>query len=131
MLGHLPQKNVSADFQLIGAHAAEFANTREDAAARFRNFFVANASDSFFVLGGATLGKNQVRMRIDESGENDASAEIEFLGATRLAQAFDVFARSDGVNFALANQERAIADNFEIAQFAAASRSGPAQGEKL
>jgi hypothetical protein len=131
MLGHLPQKNVSADFQLIGAHAAEFANTREDAAARFRNFFVADASDSFFVLGGATLGKNQVRMRIDESGENDASAEIEFLGATRLAKAFDVFARSHGVNFALANQERAIADDFKIAQFAAASRSGPAQGEKL
>jgi len=131
VLGHLPQMNVSANFQLIGTHAAEFANAREDAAAGFRDFFVADAGDSFFVLGGAALGKNKVRMRIDEPGENDASAEIEFLGATRLAKAFDVFARSHGVNFALANQERAVADDFEITQFAAASRSGPAQGEKL
>jgi hypothetical protein len=70
-------------------------------------------------------------VRINEPGKNDASAEIKFLGATRLAKAFDVFARSHGVNFALANQESAVADDFEIAQFAAASRSGPAQGEKL
>jgi hypothetical protein len=72
-----------------------------------------------------------MRVRINEAGENDASAEIYFLGATRVAQAFDVFARPDGVNFALANQERAVADDFEITQFAAASRSGSAQGEKL
>lgn len=70
-------------------------------------------------------------VRVHESGENDAPAEIDFLCAMPLAEAFDIFARSDSVDFAFANQKRAIADDFEIAQGAAASRGGSAQGEKL
>ena len=39
--------------------------------------------------------ENQVRVRIDESGQHDAAAEVELFGAPRLAQALDLAPRAD------------------------------------
>jgi len=46
-----------------------------------------------------------------------------------LAETLNAAARPDGVNFPGANEERTIADDFEIAKGASASRGGPAESE--
>ena len=45
-------------------------------AAFLGDFFVASAGDALFVFVGAAAWENQMRVGIDEAGENHASREI-------------------------------------------------------
>lgn len=74
---------------------------------------------------------HQMRMRVNEAGENDAAAEVEFARATGFAQAFDATARTNSRDASLANEERAIANDTEIAERSATPRSRSAKSEKL
>ena len=53
-------------------------------------------------------------MRVDETGENYASAEIEFFRAARFLVTFDAAARSDGGDAVIANQQCAIANQAQF-----------------
>ena len=63
--------------------AAAILHRGADSAACAGNLLVGFSGNSLLVFGGAARRKNQVRVRIDEAGKNDASAKIQFLGAAR------------------------------------------------
>lgn len=102
-----------------------------NAAASAGDFFVTSAGDALFVFRGACGGVDQMRVRIDEPGKNNTSAEVEFTRAARFAEAFNAATRSDGGDTSVANQQRAIANDAEIAKREATARRRPSQSEKL
>lgn len=72
-----------------------------------------------------------MRMRINEAGKNDASAEIEFARAARFAEVFNAAARADGGNAPIANQQRGIANDARIAERAATAWCSSAKSKKF
>lgn len=84
-----------------------------------------------FVFGGARGGVNEVSVRIDEAGQDDATQEIEFAGATGFGEAFDAAARAEGGDASFADQKRGVGDDGGIVELAAATRRGAAKREEL
>ncbi|MGB7082891.1 MAG: hypothetical protein WBD54_14760, partial [Candidatus Acidiferrales bacterium] len=87
--------------------------------------------DALLVFSGTRAGVDEVGVRIDESGENNAAVEVEFAGAAGFGEAFDAAAQADGGDAAFANEERAIAKNARVGERASAVRRGPAEGENF
>ncbi len=110
---------------------AEFVDGVENTAARMGDFFVRGARDAHFVFGSAGGCVDQMCMRINKTGKNDLSAEVNFLCATRLRQAFDVAARANGGDAAIVYEECAILDNTRISERAATARRWSAERENL
>ncbi len=102
-----------------------------DAAAFAGYFFVAGAGVALFVFGSAAGGENQVRVGIDEAGENDATGEIEFFGAARGAEFFDAAAGADGGYAVFADEDGAVADDTEFAEGFAAAGNWAAESQQL
>lgn len=102
-----------------------------NAAASVRDFFVSSARNTLFVFGGARGGKNEMRMRIDETGKNNTSAEVEPARAVGFAEAFDAAARPNADDTPVANQQRAIANDAQIAKRAATARCRAAQSDQF
>src|SRR5487761_874630 len=88
MRGELNEMRARAGFQIGGRRAAEFADAVDDAAAGASDFFVGGARDAVFVLGCTGAGVDEMRMRINEAGEDHAATQIEFARMTRLAEVF-------------------------------------------
>jgi len=82
---------------------AKFSDAVDDAAAGASDFFVGGSGDALFVFRGAGGGVDQMRVRINEAGEDDAATEIKFASAARLAEAFHAAARADGGDASVAN----------------------------
>ena len=72
-----------------------------------------------------------MRVRIDESGKDNAAPEIDFARAARFAEVFHAAARADGGDASVANQKRAIANDAQIAERVATARRGTAQSDKF
>ena len=115
-------------FQVGRGGSAKFFYAVADAAARMRDFFIRGAGDAHFVFRGAALGKNEVGVGIDEAGENDASAEIQFFGAAGSRKLFDFFAGADGDDPVFVEDHGTVADDAEIFERFAAAGCGAAQG---
>ena len=72
-----------------------------------------------------------MRMRINEAGENDASAQIEFTRPAGFRKIFNAAARADGGDASVAKQQCAIANDAEIAERTATARRGSTKSEKF
>lgn len=72
-----------------------------------------------------------MRMRINEAGEDNTSAEIEFARVARVAEAFDAAARADGGDASVANQQCAIANDAKIAERTATAWCDSAKSKKF
>ena len=97
-------------FRRIGGGAAQVFTVERIPPPLLRDLFVGGAGDALFVFVGAAARENQVRVRIDEAGEDHASGEIEFFGAARLAQFFDAAARADGGDAVFVDEDGAVAE---------------------
>ena len=64
----------SASDQRRRTSAPQSRDRGANSATRARDFLVCFSGDALFVLGGAGLGENQVRVRIDKSRQHDAPA---------------------------------------------------------
>jgi hypothetical protein len=89
------------------------------------------SGNALLVLAGAAGGEEQVRVRIDESGQDYAPAEIEFFGAARLRKLLDPAARPDGRDSVAPYENRAVADDSKLVKSAAPARNRAPQREKL
>lgn len=120
-----------AGCERCGGSAAEFADAIDNATSVAGDFLVGGAGDALLVFSGTRAGVDEVGVRIDESGENNAAVEVEFAGAAGFGEAFDAAAQADGGDAAFANEERAIAKNARVGERASAVRRGPAEGENF
>ena len=120
-----------AFFERARRAAAQSVYRRADSATSLCDFFVACASDALFVFLGAAAGENQMRVRIDEAWQNDASGEINLFGTARFAQFLDAAAWTDGRDAVFADQDCAVADDAEVAERFAAAGNGTAQSQQL
>jgi hypothetical protein len=70
-----------------------------------------------------------VRVRVDESGKNDFAARIELFGRVLIG---NLICWADPLNETVANRDRAVGDDSELAQLASAARPlRPGHGHKL
>jgi hypothetical protein len=118
-----------ASFEVGGRGAPELFYGIEYAATGARDFFVAGSSDTFFMLIGAARGEDEVRVRIHKTRKDNAAVEIEFSCAASKRVARNFAASSDGDDAAFADEERAVADDAEIAEGAAAPGRGATQSQ--
>lgn len=96
MLGEAAKICKGARFEAVYRGRPKFSHRREDSAAGFGNLLVGGPGDAAVVLVGAAIRKNEVRVRIDEPGEDNAIAEVELFGLSRESVAFDFVAWTDG-----------------------------------
>src|SRR5690348_5083315 len=131
MRGEFAQVRERAVVQRSRRGLAQAFHARQNAATGASDLFVGGAEDALFVFGSAAGGENQVRMRIDEAGQENASAQVEFFGATSSAKPLDSSARPDGGDAVATDEDGPIANDFQVAQGGAATGNGTAQGEQL
>jgi hypothetical protein len=86
-----------------------------NAAASFGDLLIAFAPRAPFKIVEPISGKNQMRMRIDKARQYNTPASVNDLSSARFL--FDLIARTDTVDFAVANQHSAIADNCQLGHF--------------
>lgn len=129
--GELRQMRKSAGVERSGRGGAKFADAIDDAAAGAGDLFVGGAGDALLVFCGARAGVNEVGVRIDEAGKDDAAMKVELAGATRFRQSFDAAARADGSDAAFANEERAVVKDAGSGERAAPARRGSPKGENF
>jgi len=55
-----------------------------------------------------------MRVRIDESRQNNATAKVQFFGSARRLQSFDPLARSNRLDPVATNQHRAVTNDSKI-----------------
>ena len=72
-----------------------------------------------------------MRVGIDESGQNHASADIQLSRRSRFGQCLNVRSRSDCRDAPIPNQNRAITDQAKIRESRAAARTASAQSQQL
>src|SRR5580700_4536653 len=94
---------------------------RMNSAARTRNLLISCARDALLVFSGAAQRENQVSVRIDKAGQNNASDQIQLFGAPRFRQTFDAPLRAHRRDAVLMNQNRAVSDDFKLAKRAPAA----------
>jgi hypothetical protein len=70
-------------------------------------------------------------VRIHETGENHAPAEIEFFGAPDSAQALNATARANGCDAVVMNKQRTVANDAKIGEGAAAPGDSASQSKQL
>jgi hypothetical protein len=70
-------------------------------------------------------------VRIHETGENHAPAEIESFGAPRIAQPLDAAPWANGGDAVVTNKQRTIADDAKIGEIPAAPGDSAAQSKQL
>ena len=118
-------------FEVLVRRFAKFFYGVANAAAFARDFFVGGAGDAHFVFGGAALGKNQVRVRVDKAGQDDAAVHVQLFGTASVRVLFDFLARPDGDDAVFVRQDRAVFKDAEVGESFAAARNGSAQRENL
>ncbi len=96
------------------------ATVRGDPAAGRHDLHVGRAADAHLELGRAVPGPRQVRVRIDEAGDDRAAARVERVA--RLECRPQVAAAADGCNPPVRDGDRAILDDAELAHRRAAAR---------
>src|SRR5262249_12896293 len=74
---------------------------------------------------------DEMCVRIDESGEHNAAAQVDLFRFRGVGLLFDFAARADRYDFSVANQNRAVWGNSELRKGIAAPRSTSAQREDL
>src|SRR5260221_2745897 len=74
---------------------------------------------------------NRVGMRTAKSGQNPTPADVEFLRGARVRQGFNLQARADGGNYAVADQQCAGFDEAKVGKGFAAARNAPAKRQQL
>src|SRR5580704_2217024 len=82
-------------FQFLGGRAAQAFHARADSASALRDIFVRSSGISLFVLRGAACGENEMRVGIDKSGKDNATAEIELFSIARFSRTFNSSPRAD------------------------------------
>lgn len=102
--GELLEVREGAGLEMGGGRSAKFADAIENASARAGDFFVGGAGDALFVFGGAGARMDEVRVRIDETGNDNTASEVEFARAAGFGHALDLAARADGGDAAFANE---------------------------
>ena len=70
-------------------------------------------------------------VRINESGQDDAAAEVHLFCPPRAAKAFDAPPPAHGRNPVVANEQRAIANDSEFGERPPAPRHRPAQRQQF
>ena len=96
-----------------------------------RNLLVGGSGNSLFVFWRAAHGENQVSMRIDKTGQDNAAAEIELFRAARFPRAFDAATRSDRHDSIVMDKKSAVANNSQLAKRAPAPGYSAAKRQKL
>src|SRR5579875_3797586 len=76
-----------------------------------RDFLVRFSSDALLVIIGAAGRKDEVGVRVDETGKHHAPAKIELFRPASLVQRFDPAARADGRDAVSLHENRTIARN--------------------
>src|SRR5450432_1894258 len=114
-----PQKPLRAPLRLIEklifASRACLADRRTNTAALGSDLLVSRPARSHLKLINAISAKNRMRVRINESRENDASARIDDLGIVR--QVASDLARSAGGNdLSVAHQHSTVLNDGKLAQ---------------
>src|SRR5580704_1325423 len=118
----------SALFQGIVGRGAKFFYGVENASAFAGNLFVAGALDFELIFFGAAGSVNEVGMRVDEAGKDNAAANIDFFGLCGVFVGFNLFARTNCDYAVVANQEGALFYDAEIRERRTAPRCAAAQG---
>src|ERR1700728_69593 len=118
-------------FQHPSSCATQMFHRRANSAARARNLFIGCAGDPLLVFGGAAKRKNQVCVRIDKAGKNNASAAIQLFRASRFPQPFDAAIRAHRRDVIVMHQNRTVANNFKFAKRAPAPWHRTAQRQNL
>ena len=139
LLRHLMQRVQHFVHQLFLAGLAHALNARTNSAAGFRDLLVGCAGDALLEIHQPRRDEHGMSMRIHESGQDDLSRAIELddfpaiLSDPGIAQRVFGFARRD--NLPAHAQDRAILDDAEFLEIAAAARAGTsgsgAQGQQL
>src|SRR5262245_45774836 len=103
-------------------------NSRDDAATRRQDVEICRTSHLHLEFVGAVTTPNDVRMRIDKTRHEDATARVEgrFIGVG----GFEFSRCSDRYNLFIAHNDRAIFDDAERTKRFAALRSA-SEGEEL
>src|SRR5579875_2413850 len=80
-----------------------------------RDFLVRFSSDALLVIIGAAGRKDEVGVRVDETGKHHAPAKIELFRPASLVQRFDPAARADGRDAVSLHENRTIAQKANVA----------------
>ncbi|MNX64195.1 N-formimino-L-glutamate deiminase [compost metagenome] len=106
---------------------------RVDAAARRHDLGVGGAPGAQFELALAAAAEDQVGVRVDQTGGDDAAAGVH-LGGVRVDRAtgHDLVGGADGDDLAVGDRNRPVGDDREVALLVAAARAAAARdGDQL
>ena len=92
-----------------------------NSAASFGDLLITFAARTPLKIVEAISGKNQMRVRIDKSRQHNASASINDLRAARFL--FDLIARTDCLDLAVADEHSAIVNDPERRQLCPDTRA--------
>ena len=67
-----------------------------------------------------------MRVGVDEAGEHDTAAEIEFFRAARASMVLDAFPRADRGDAIAVNEDRPVTNEAQLGKAASAARNGTA-----
>jgi len=109
--------------ELARGGAAKTADGREDSAAAAGDLLVGCPGDALLVLVGAAGGEDEVRVRVDEAGQDDVVAGVDFSCAPRQGMPLDGARGADGFDAAAGDEHGGVAEDSQLAQLAPAARS--------
>src|SRR5580704_7799776 len=95
-------------FEFVDRSAAAVLHGGANAAAFLGDLFVGGAGDAVFVFVGPAARENQMRMGIDEAGQNHCAFEIELLGFAHGGEFFEAAPSADGGDAVFVDQNSAI-----------------------
>ncbi len=127
----LLQRGKRALLQLLGRCRAQLFHRIENPAAFPRNLLVARSGNLRLVLFRSARRVNQVRVRIHESRQCHAPAQIQFFSCTRFRELFHFGPRSHRGNHAVVHQHRAVFDQAQVRKGIAPPRATSTQRQQL
>src|SRR5205823_10871378 len=125
-------------FQLFLAGAANLLDRSVDAASPDSDLFIAFALQALLELALARSCEYQMRVTINEAGEDDLASGVEDFRIRRHGR--QIRSSADPLNDAIRNDDGAVGDDIQASHFGPASRNArpdtnelrrPAQDEKL
>ena len=87
-------------------------NGRPDSAPGPRDLFISVSARATFEVVETIPSKNQMRVRVDESGKDDFPASVDNFCIARLF--FDLIAGGDDVDSAVTNQHSALGNDYQL-----------------